>query len=139
MNIKVLDKNFIVTAKHIDTVDKFPFESDNKYDGYHNVFNVTVKFENKRQSFKFYDSTANYENGITELNNDSLKNALSSFLSDAQAATMSFEEFCNGFGYNTDSRKAVKIYKECQKTLNKVTSMGINESELCDLLNKLDK
>lgn len=41
-------------------------------------------------------------------------NVLSSLLSDAQCASDSFDDFCGNFGYDTDSRKALAIYLECQ-------------------------
>lgn len=34
--------------------------------------------------------------------------------SDASGADESFEGFCSNFGYDTDSRKAEKIYKACK-------------------------
>lgn len=40
---------------------------------------------------------------------------LSCLASDASACGMSFEEFCSECGYDSDSRKAERTYKACQR------------------------
>ena len=47
---------------------------------------------------------------------------LNSLLLDSSALDMDFEDFCGNFGYNTDSRKAEKIYKDCLKSGRKLQS-----------------
>jgi hypothetical protein len=47
--------------------------------------------------------------------NPSLLEVCYSLTSDAQSGAESFEDFCSNFGYDTDSRKARKTWKACQK------------------------
>ena len=42
---------------------------------------------------------------------------LSSLLMDAQCGSDTFEDFCANLGYDSDSRKAESIYRECQSCL----------------------
>lgn len=39
---------------------------------------------------------------------------------DASAGTMTFTEWCADFGYDTDSRKALATYEQCQETADKM-------------------
>jgi len=129
-------RGFKVTAKYQDTVRGFPFEKHD--DNYHNAFKVTVIRDKVRRSFMFYDSAHNHQQGIDTLNNDALKHALYSFLSDAQAGEQDFEEFCSEFGYDTDSLTAHRIWRACQETTAKVSGFGLSEQELIDHLNALN-
>lgn len=45
------------------------------------------------------------------------EDVLASLLLDALAGTNTFEEFCSDFGYDEDSRKAEKIWHQCQISL----------------------
>lgn len=47
-------------------------------------------------------------------------------VSDAEAAETTFAEWCNNFGYDTDSRKALAIYEQCQQNTDKLRKAGIN-------------
>ena len=138
--IKVLGKEFEITAKHTGEIEGFPNSDDNMM---HNVFNITVKreFENGAitKSFKFYDSNANWEKGKTTMGLMDMLLAFKSFLEDAWAGSMDFEEFCGEYGYNSDSRRAEKIYNECKEQLEKVMDLGIYESELADFINTLNE
>lgn len=42
-------------------------------------------------------------------------NVLDCLLSDASSASEPFEDWCDSLGYDSDSRKALEIYMECQK------------------------
>ena len=55
----------------------------------------------------------------------SMCNILYSALSDADCAGSSFEDFCGNVGYETDSRKALDIYLECQEMGSKLKRSGI--------------
>lgn len=44
-----------------------------------------------------------------------VEEVLYSLLMDSTALDLTFEEFCAEFGYDTDSRKAEKIYNECNE------------------------
>lgn len=60
------------------------------------------------------------------------KGVLYSLLSDSQAGSESFEEFCSNFGYENDSRKAYKTWEACVKNSNdfkRVCGVYIGEIE----------
>lgn len=59
-----------------------------------------------------------------------LGDVLSSLALDAEAESMSFTDWCDNFGYNTDSRKDLATYLECQESGRKLRQIlrgtGIN-------------
>ena len=138
--LTILGKEFEITAKHIGEIKGFPDSDDNMM---HNVFKITVKREFGdgaiTKSFKFYDSYANWQKGKTTMNLMDMLLAFKSFLEDAWAGSMDFEDFCGEYGYNSDSRRAEKIYNKCKNQLGKVMDLGIFQSELPDLINALNE
>jgi hypothetical protein len=64
-------------------------------------------------------------------------NAFYCFISDAISGTYTFEEFCSEFGYDEDSRRAEKIWKECKKSYGKLIS--IFDGDIYDLANELQE
>ena len=49
---------------------------------------------------------------------------------DACAIELDFEEFCDDYGYDQDSRKALKIYNACRSNYRKLVKLGLNLAEL---------
>lgn len=49
-----------------------------------------------------------------------LDSVLYCLFSDADAGMMSFSEFCDNFGYSSDSLKALDIYRECEDTAKRL-------------------
>jgi hypothetical protein len=49
-----------------------------------------------------------------------IDDVLYSLVTDASCALETFGDFCENLGYDEDSRKALDIYLECQKTANKM-------------------
>lgn len=66
-----------------------------------------------KRRFKTY-----YSQGSAYTGEPKPEDVLECLVSDAQAAgpETSFENFCDDFGYDTDSRKAERVYKACQRT-----------------------
>ena len=104
--------------------------ADSKNQNYHN-HTLNVSSNGKRFSFDFWGSIAS-----PEIKNDE-ENVFSFYcaLSDGISAKESFEYFCSEFGYDTDSRKAEKIYKQCEKTLSKLER--VFNCDLYDLINEI--
>lgn len=50
-----------------------------------------------------------------------------SLLSDADAGNYSFQDFCDNFGYSSDSIKAFNIYQECEKTSKNIRKVFTSE------------
>lgn len=55
-----------------------------------------------------------------------LDDVLSSLVMDASATERSFPNWCDDFGYDTDSRKALSIYEQCQVNADKLVKAGID-------------
>lgn len=55
-----------------------------------------------------------------------LDDVLYCLISDAEAMEMGFEDWCDNFGYSTDSMKAMDTYRTCQKNGFKLKKAGIN-------------
>lgn len=103
----------------------------------HNKFRVSIQTDFCRRSFSFYGSNQDYTNGIVELDEPNLMQAFECFLLDAQCGQDTFEEFCGNCGYNTDSRSAEKIHRECIKSFKKFNALFPN-ADLFDMVNALN-
>lgn len=45
---------------------------------------------------------------------------------DSYCGSLSFSEFCDNYGYDNDSLKALNIYLDCEKTKDKLNRLGID-------------
>lgn len=101
---------------------------------------VYIEYKGHKTSFLFHGSIHDYENGKVYYNEDQFPFMLYCFISDSHSGFMTFPDFCDNFGYDTDSRKAEKIHKECLKSTDKLFKLGIrSEDHICDLLNELNE
>lgn len=123
-------KQFTVTARYLKEVEHSPNE-DIQTNGLHNQFMVTVKnTETKtRRAFVFTGSIADWQIGKAEMDADDLKNALRCLLEDSNVEGLDFGDFCDECGYETDSRKAYRIYGACKKQAAKVAALGLDPIE----------
>lgn len=128
-------KNLVISAKMVKSGVLFPFDKESKT--LHNQFYVTVTNvdTNSVSGFDYFDSQMNYTEGKTELSNEDLLNAFDCFVNDGLAAEEDFEDFCSSMGYDSDSRTAERIYKECEKSLNKLKS--ILDADIYEFANEL--
>jgi hypothetical protein len=95
-----------------------------------NHFIVTFRKGTRRVSFDFFDSISNFEKGIEELDAYSVLSCCSSEL----YCPETFEEFCNEFGYDNDSRQAEKTFKALSKFSAKLQKFFDTEEMRDDLL-----
>lgn len=51
---------------------------------------------------------------------------------------MPFEEFCDEYGYDQDSRSAEKIHKLCIESMDKLEYLGIEESDMYSMIREID-
>ena len=125
-------KNFKITAEF----DGLKVASWDEYNDRHNKVTIKNLENGKRTSFDFWGSVRN-----PSLESDyDLLNAFCCFVSDALSGLYSFDEFCGEFGYDTDSRKAEKIYKACKRAYAKFERVsGFSESGLYDFINELSE
>lgn len=62
---------------------------------------------------------------------------LYSLMQDASADGESFNDWCDNYGYNTDSRKALAMYLECQETAAKLARL-FNREQRAELHTMLE-
>lgn len=86
-----------------------------------NIYRVTLKRHGRSYSFKFGDSIADTREGKEPSEYDVL-----SCLQKHDIGT--FEDFCGEFGYDTDSRKALKTYHAVEREYKGVCRIW-NEAE----------
>lgn len=80
-----------------------------------NSWTITLKYKNRRMTVPFYT-------GYAFATDPTSADVLSCLLMDATSIDNygTFEDWCSDFGYDTDSRKVEKIYKDCEKTNKKL-------------------
>ena len=102
-------------------------------------YSVTICTQNGRTSFSYYDSINNYNNGITELDTDDLRRALECFLSDGMSydCAYNFIEFCDELGYDTDSRRALRVYNGCRRHHN--AAVRVFGSDYAEIYNEIQE
>jgi hypothetical protein len=85
---------------------------------------VTVEYQRRTMEIPYYMGTGN--GGVEP----STVEVLNSLFLDSAVGDMTFEDFCSEFGYNSDSRKSLKIYEECNEnteSLRKVLGDDFDE------------
>lgn len=64
---------------------------------------------------------------------------MESILTDAIAGIDNFEEFCSNFGMDSDSRKAIRVWKACQEVTSFFNQNGISDSQLYAMVQTLEE
>jgi hypothetical protein len=112
--------------------NNFYFEGDKET---RDIYRITIKRGNRRYSFKFGQSIVN--SGYLSVNKKfELPTPYHVLACLEKYEHSTFEDFCNEFGYDTDSRSAKKIYKACKKQYTKLVEL-YSESEM-DLLREIN-
>ena len=106
-----------------------------KPDLWHMHFKITLRGNGSRATFDFYGSQRDFDAFKRTLDDGEIKSAVRCILDDGASGDMDFEDFCSEFGYDTDSRKAERTHKACQRTRAKLAR--VFTGDLCDLLNSL--
>ena len=105
-----------------------------------------------RESKKFADDRATFnrlqhktltESGLKSLLDASLPkkpsgiDILAALSNDEQAANESFNDFCENYGYDSDSIKALGIYQACCESAKKLRGLGLDLNQLAEWAQKL--
>jgi len=99
------DVTYGVTGKAAENLDDWKRES--------NPWTVTLRFQRRRLTVPFWT-------GSLITTEPTAADVLSCLCSDARGGESTFEEFCSDFGYDTDSRKAERLYRECERSAKRV-------------------
>ena len=112
------------------------WNADDKMQNYNNHLVTVVNTEiHRKTAFEFLGSIVKPEIETEQ----ELLFAFYCFLSDGEGSRYGFDDFCANFGYDTDSRKAYKTFKACEKSLKKAERIGIDENMACDIMNDLQE
>lgn len=131
--MKTTYKNFKITSIFLG--DKC-WNADERQKNYNNHIVTVINMElHKKIDFEFWGSIVNPKIRTEQ----ELLFAFYCFLSDGDSSRYGFSEFCSEFGYDEDSRKAYRTFKDCEKSLKKAEMIGIYESMACDIINDLSE
>lgn len=89
----------------------------------------------KRVTFEYWSSIADRQN---KDESEHLPNAIYCILSDAEnyIHNPTFVEFCKDFGYDTDSIMALKAFRGCKKSYEKLLSIGFDDDSISEYAEK---
>lgn len=96
----------------------FHFEGDKRS---RDIYKCTFKRGNRQFSIKFGQSIVNSDYGNTPPTAYDVLTCLET------CEYQDFQDFCDTYGYDSDSRKAEKIYKACVKEFAKVCKLWNDE------------
>ncbi len=103
-SLKELSKGVaIVVVEGAETPDDQLSDWQLKARGYH----ITLRYNRRKMHLDFWQ-------GLGILRKPTAHAVLECLLSDASGADEEFEYWCDNYGYDSDSRKAEKIYKAVQ-------------------------
>lgn len=70
-------------------------------------WNITLRHGRKRMTFPYYGGGA--------ASDPSADDVVETLTLDGYALSVSFDEWCDEYGYDTDSRSALQTYKACRR------------------------
>ena len=94
---------------------------------YNNRFNVTITCGGTSETFQYHISIDETNKGKKVLTDEDHISALYSFIGDAIAGTMGFEEFMDEYGY-TNCREGYRIHKACKKAMDQYNTLNIGDA-----------
>ena len=87
-----------------------------------NKYKARIKYNKKSMTIIYYTGSGWKKDPV-------LEDILGSILQDATYLDYGFEDFASAMGYDPDSRKAEKIYKEIQKQAKKINRIFSKEEQ----------
>lgn len=118
--LKALARKVRIESTHGAKLD---YDKQDDWQRSANGYRCTLRYKGRRYSFDFWQGVAHTEDPTAE-------NCLDCLLSDAQGGDQAFEDFCGDFGYDTDSRKAERLWRACQKTAREMRRLLGEDYEL---------
>lgn len=85
-----------------------PYDEQDEWQRRSNGYRVCFTYSRRQTCFDFWQGS-----GITH--DPKANDVMSCLVSDANAGMATFDDFCNEFGYDTDSRKAEQTWQACQR------------------------
>ena len=128
--------NVVMSSRLVDGDYQFPV--DESRFNHHYRFEIRMSYNGKRCYFRYATSYNDWRNGKETLDESDYMNALNCVLSDSYAAQCSFKDFCSEFGYSDDSIKALKTYKECKRSAERLNKL-FSGLDLLSVQNELEE
>ena len=86
---------------------RLAFAKQDKWQQEANGYTVTLRYAKRSYTVDFWRGSGIY-------GEPTVKGVMECLLSDASSANEDFDSWCGEYGYDTDSRRAEKIYKACK-------------------------
>ena len=87
---------------------RLSYEKQDEWQKQANGYTIKLSYGRKTYSVDYWQGV-----GIKE--RPTLKGVMECLFLDAESSSENFEDFCSNFGYDTDSRKAERIYNACKR------------------------
>lgn len=88
-----------------------------------NGYRVRFTYDRRKASFDYWQGSA-------IMRDPQAADVMSCLVSDAQLGQETFDDFCANLGYDTDSRRAERLWKACQSTDGQLRALfGADYSE----------
>lgn len=103
---------------------------------YQKHYSVTVRIDDCKQEYTFQ-----YSHGIG-IDNGGWVRAMyiaEAIVRDAYSGIDGFGDFCDNYGYDEDSRKAMRIWESCREVTRFFNQCGIRDSEIISIAEKIDE
>jgi len=113
MKLSKLAQNVTLKSKQGARV---PWDKQDDWQKRSHGYTCTLAYQGRRLTVDFWQGT-----GIKQ--EPTAAGVLSCLLSDASSGQESFEEFCSNFGYDTDSRSALKTWRACVSMHSKLEKL----------------
>jgi len=101
-----------VLANHVclkfDCGCALDWDSQDEWQQNANGYRCTLHYKRRQYTFDFWQGVGHSEDPTAE-------GCLECLLSDAFSGADDFEEFCANMGYDSDSRRAERIWRQCHK------------------------
>ena len=92
---------------------KTPWDKLDEWQRQAHQYLVTLTYQRRRMTVEFFMGPALTEEPTAD-------GVLECLLSDANGVEEHFDEWCRGFGYDIDSRKAERTYRACEEIAKKL-------------------
>ena len=112
-----------VQCKLVDSEPNLPYDQWDEWQLEANYSRVQLRYKGRQLTLDFWQSV-----GIT--NNPDSEGVLDCLLSDSSGVDENFEDWAANYGYDTDSRKAEKIYNLCKKQSKKTQQLLGNDFDM---------
>jgi hypothetical protein len=96
----------------------------------HYAYDIALASKGGSETFAYFASAYDHGAGKKTLDDDDLKNAFWCIVDDALSGAVPFDEFCGEMGYDEDSRRAERIWQQCQETFEKMKTIGLSKDDL---------